>query len=69
MINLETGRATSEDDPATAAMMRAWNETTLPQRQAWHRFTCQNSRAPLDMLVVSELMDRIRDNFLSAKDE
>lgn len=41
------------------AIMRVWKGTTLQERQAWHRFTCQNSRAPLDLCVIKDFQDRL----------
>lgn len=60
IIDPATGHALSPNSAPMQAMMRVWKVTTLTERQAWHRFTCQNSRAPLDMLFIKELTERFK---------
>jgi hypothetical protein len=49
-----------QDDPMTKAVMEVWAGTTLEERQAFHRFTCLNSRAADDLVIINELTRRIQ---------
>lgn len=51
----ETGQRLPDDHPAMRKIHAWWAGTTLEERQAWHRFTCKNSRAPEDLKVVASL--------------
>lgn len=44
--------------PAMRAINTVWAGLTLDERRAWHRFTCQNSRAPEDLRVVAIMQER-----------
>lgn len=55
-----TLHALSPNSKPMRAIMKCWSNTTLQQRQAWHRFTCQNSRAALDLIVIKELGEQFK---------
>ncbi len=46
---LPTGVSLPDDAPSMQIVLRVWGTLTLAEKQAWHRFTCQNSRDPLDV--------------------
>jgi hypothetical protein len=37
-----------------------WEGTTLAERQAWHRVTCQNSRDRQDLALAGGVIERIK---------
>lgn len=55
LMNLKTGEVMPMDSPEMKAIMAYWQTTTLAERQAWHEFTCQNSREPQILAVASRL--------------
>lgn len=59
MMDVKTGRLFADDSPEMVAVNRLWGETTAKERQAWHRFTCQNSRSPADLVLVKAFSDRL----------
>ena len=60
MMDVKTGRLFADDSAEMVAVSRLWGETTPDERRAWHRFTCQNSRAPADMILVKAFSDRVQ---------
>ena len=61
MMEVKDGRATlmPDDAPAMKIINKLWGETTLEERKAWHRFTCQNSRDPDVLELVQAFTGRI----------
>jgi hypothetical protein len=59
MVDANTGVPYADDTVEMVIVNRLWSETTLEQRQAWHRFTCQNSRALKDVQLVKAFADRL----------
>jgi len=61
LIDPETGKITPETDPVMVAILEAWKWIPRDQKEAWHRFTCQNSRDPNDlrlMTIVQAVFER-----------
>lgn len=58
MMDVKTGKVLSDDSPEMKAVHQMWRVTTRAERQAWHRFTCLNSRVPSDLATVKHLSDR-----------
>lgn len=56
----ETGRVLSNDDPVMVKVNVVWETTTREEREAFHRVTCLNSRAPEDLSVMQGLIRRIQ---------
>jgi hypothetical protein len=56
LIDVLSGKKLPDDDPAVLAMAKIWASTTLPERQAFHRVTCLNSKAIADLAVVHKMM-------------
>jgi hypothetical protein len=59
MVDVKTGRPLADDSIEMTTVNRLWGETTLEERQAWHRVTCQNSRALPDMKHTKAFVDRL----------
>ena len=59
MIDVKTGRLFADDSVEMGIVNRLWSETTLVDRLAWHRFTCQNSRSLVDIQRVKTFSDRL----------
>lgn len=47
-----------ENHPVAQMMNRVWEATTLKERQALHRVTCQKSKAMNDLLLVRGVWKR-----------
>jgi len=60
MMDVKTGRLFADDSAEMSAVNRLWGATTPEERRAWHRFTCQDSRAPEDMILVRAFSDRVQ---------
>jgi hypothetical protein len=60
MMNIETGRVEPDDSPSMKIVLRVWSKTTLAERQAWHRVTCQNSRTLVDLQVAQNFTQRVQ---------
>ncbi len=63
MVDVKTGLPLADDSIEMTTVNRLWRETTLEERRAWHRFTCQNSRSPADMKFAVTFADRVGDAF------
>jgi hypothetical protein len=63
MVDIETGRVYADDTLEMTIVNRLWSETTLGERQAWHRVTCQNSRSLVDMQFAKAFADRLEAAF------
>lgn len=59
MLDVKTGKPLPDDDPNMVIVNRLWRETTLAERQAWHRFTCLNSRAQVDVITAAVFAQRV----------
>lgn len=60
LLDLQTGHALPMTDPIMHRVMHVWRQTELAERQAFHRVTCLNSRAPDDLRVMAALSRRIQ---------
>ncbi len=59
MLNIATGLRLPDDSPEMKLILAIFDKLTLPERQAWHRFTCKNSRASGDLEVVARFQGQI----------
>lgn len=57
MMNLKTHEVLPDDSPEMVAILGVWSKTTLEQRQAWHRITCQGSKNPADHELVRPFIE------------
>lgn len=60
ILDLKTGKPLADDSPEMIAVSVMWAQTTLDERQAFHRFTCQNSRTTEDLKMMESLSDRMK---------
>lgn len=66
MWNVTTGKAFPDDSLEMQIVFRVWREaTSLAEREAWHRFTCQNSTTVDDLRIVKAISDRIQAALLT----
>ena len=58
LVDAQTGKVMAHDSPQMKCVLAVWAETTRKEREAFHRFTCLNSREDGDMRIVKELSER-----------
>lgn len=68
MIDIKTRKRMPEDSPEMQAVLGVWAKTTTEERRAFHRFTCQNSRTPKDLAVISALSARMNEAMSGLKE-
>ena len=56
-----TGKTFAADTPEMKVINRVWSGTTKGERQAFHAFTCQNSRALHHIAILKAIADKIED--------
>jgi hypothetical protein len=66
LIDAATGQVMPDDSQIMRAVSAMWQGTTLAERQAFHRFTCLNSRDPADLAIVGQLNERIHQAALAS---
>jgi hypothetical protein len=66
IIDAITRKVLPDDHPIVVAAMAGFAETTLAERQGWHRFTCQNSRAPEDIAAARAVTFRMEQKMKSS---
>lgn len=59
MVDVKTGLSFADDSIEMKTVNRLWGETSLQERRAWHRVTCQNSRALVDVQYARSFADRL----------
>lgn len=59
IMNADTGEVYADGSPEMKMAMAAWELSTLREREAFHRFTCLNSRKALDVRLAMRITDRI----------
>jgi hypothetical protein len=67
MVNVKTKRPYADDSFEMRIVNRLWSETTRVEREAWHRVTCQNSRAISDVALAKGFADRVEAAFVAAR--
>jgi len=55
------GQMVPDSDPMMQHLNAIWDGASLAERQAYHRVTCQNSRAVEDLAVVERMMRSLRE--------
>jgi hypothetical protein len=63
MVDVKTGCLCADDSVEMTIVNRLWSKTTIEERRAWHRVTCQNSRSLVDVQIVKAFADRIEAAF------
>jgi hypothetical protein len=59
LLDTRTGKQIPDDNPMMQVVLTLFEQLTLTEKQAWHRFTCQNSSAPADLKAVAMFQARI----------
>ena len=60
LIDTTTGRPFADDSPLMVEVNRIWKwETTYAQRRAFIMITVHNSRAPNDLKLAQNIVDKI----------
>jgi hypothetical protein len=60
LLDMKTGKRLPDDSPVMMVVNYVWAETTLEEREAWHRVTCQNSRASKDLAHAQTIAQKIQ---------
>lgn len=55
-----SGRVVPDNEEPMVSILKEWESTTRKEREAWHRFTCHNSRAPQDLVIIEDLQKRFQ---------
>jgi hypothetical protein len=58
ILDVNTGKALPDSHPAMKAIISVWNQTTRPEREAFHDFTCLNSRDAKVMNIIDNLQTK-----------
>jgi len=66
MVDVKTKRVFADDSVEMTIVNRLWSETTIDERRAWHRVTCQNSRSLVDVQITKAFVDRLEAAFAAA---
>jgi hypothetical protein len=61
LLDVKTGKTFAADTPEMKVINCVWSGTTKGERQAFHAFTCQNSRALHHIAIVKAITDKIDD--------
>lgn len=61
IMDVKTGRVYADDSPIMKAILGVWDKATPEEKQAYHRITCQNSRADKDLETVAPLLERLKE--------
>lgn len=59
LLDATTGQLLPSDSVEMQAVSRVWTQTTLAEREAFHRFTCLNSRTTEDLRLVQDLQEKM----------
>lgn len=61
IINVKTGKVmTPEEFPPLKIMIDIYRKLTLEEKHAWHRVTCEHSRASSDLTLVQPFIEEIQ---------
>jgi hypothetical protein len=55
LLDTTTMQPLPPNSPQMKAIMLAWKETTLEEREAFHNVTCLNSRRKSDLITVANI--------------
>ena len=60
LLDLQTGQVKPDDSQEMVAIFGVWKNTTLEERQAWHRVCCQQSPTRDDIRFADEFALRVK---------
>jgi hypothetical protein len=66
MLNFDTGQPLPDSAPQMQVVLALFAELSPAEKQAWHRFTCLNSRVPQDLAVVEKFMRSIEQALMGS---
>jgi len=69
MLDVKTGQMLPDDSPQMKIVLRVWSTLPIAEKQAWHRFTCLNSRTLLDVQIAKTFTDAVQDALTKADGE
>jgi hypothetical protein len=69
MVDTQTGKVLPDDSVQMKCLLGVWAATTREEREAFHRFTCLNSRATSDLKTMADLSARIQKTLESIPPE
>ena len=67
LISPDTGKALGPESVEMQIANRVWANTTLAERQAFHRVTCLNSRDKEDELTMLRITERMKFALMTAQ--
>lgn len=59
LLDPDTMERLPDDSPEMITLHNVWSNTTLEERQAFHKVTCQNSRDPMVLHTFNLVTKRI----------
>ncbi len=60
LLDLATSKPLPPEHPLMVGIAEVWKTTTFEEREAFHKFTCLNSRDPQVLTIVAGLNERIQ---------
>ena len=60
VVDAKTGKVLPDDSPQMRCVLSVWAGTTREEREAFHRFTCLNSRTKSDIQTMADLSARFQ---------
>lgn len=61
LIDVATNKAMADDAPPMKAVLGVWATLSREEKEAWHEFTCQNSRESQILVVVGRINARFQE--------
>jgi len=59
IVDQKTMQILPQDHPAMIRVNEVYDQLSLPEKQAWHRVTCLNSRDPIDLAICRHMLDKL----------
>lgn len=59
MLDVKTRTMMPDDSPMMQVVLKLWNQLTLAEKRAWHRFTCLGSRAIDDLAIAKKFSETV----------
>ncbi len=61
LLDVKTGKPFAADTPEMKVIEHVWSGTSKGERQAFHAFTCQSSRALHHLAIAKSIAEKIED--------
>lgn len=59
ILDAETKKPYPTTHPHMIMAQKEFDKLSRPEKEAWHRFTCLESRSPADLALVKKFIDAI----------